>query len=145
MGRLKALFVIIFTTVNLAACAQLPSQPSHPLVAAYSESWNERDVQKMSALMHPEIQWLSVEGTSIVIEVEGKPQLVAAMQEWFVGANLPLGSLRDWSINGNYVAVTETASWTDDSGTAQSQSALTVYELQDNLIRRVYYYPSVKK
>ena len=128
----------------MSACAMPVASKSHPVIAAYSESWNEKDIHKMAALMHPDIQWLSVKDNTIVVEISGKSKLVAEMQQWFDSPDLPAGSLRDWSINGNFVAVTETAAWTDKSGTAQSQSSLTVYELKDKLIRRVYYYPSVK-
>ena len=143
MKKIIVLSVCAVSLVWLSACTKPDSSHAHPIVAAYSESWNEKDVQKMAALMHPDIQWLSVKDNAITVEVSGKSSLVAEMQEWFNGLDLPSGSLRDWSINGNYIAVTETAAWTDKSGTAQSQSSLTVYELEDKLIRRVYYYPSV--
>lgn len=97
----------------------------------------------MSALMHPDIEWLSVKGNEIIVEESGKQALSTSMAEWFQSPNLPKGNLRDWNLNGDYVAVTETAAWTSDAGEDKSQSALTVYELEDNLIRRVYYYPSV--
>ena len=46
-----------------------------------------------------------------------------------------------FGLNGNYVGVTETAHQANELGEEKSQSALTVYELKDNLVRRVYYYP----
>jgi len=51
----------------------------------------------------------------------------------------------DWNVNVPYVSVTETANWTATDGTKKSQSSMTVYELEDNLIRRVWYYPAVDK
>ena len=144
MNKKILLSICVVSIVWLSACSKPDNSKAHPIVAAYSVSWNEKDVQKMTALMHPDIQWLSVTDNTISVEVSGKTELVAEMTEWFDSPNLPAGSLRDWSLNGNYVAVTETAAWTDKAGTAQSQSSLTVYELEDNLIRRVYYYPSVK-
>ena len=32
------------------------------IVAQYSEAWNKKDLNAMAALMHPDIEWLSVEG-----------------------------------------------------------------------------------
>lgn len=113
------------------------------IISAYSAAWNAKNLDEMAALMHPDIEWLSVVGASVKAETKGKVQLVNALNTWFESPNLPTGSLRDWSINGNFVAVTETASWLDDANQAKSQSSLTVYELEDNLIRRVYYYPSI--
>ncbi|GAA0859512.1 nuclear transport factor 2 family protein [Aliiglaciecola litoralis] len=144
MKHTFAFTIVAVSVLLLSACAKLPSSHGHPIIEAYSESWNEKNVQKMAALMHPQIQWLSVKGNTINVEISGKSELVEAMQKWFEDADLPAGSLRDWSLNGNFVAVTETATWIDDSGATQSQSSLTVYELEDDLIRRVYYYPSVK-
>lgn len=128
-----------------------PSAHAHELetkesliVAQYSEAWNKKDLNAMAALMHPDIEWLSVEGSNISVESKGKTNLLKALEDWLGSTNLPKARLHDWSINGNYVAVTETASWTDKSQQLQSQSSLTVYELKDKLIIRVYYYPSQK-
>lgn len=140
----KKLKLFIVCMVLLNACSTHRSVMVHPVVEAYSASWNKKDITQMASLMHPDIQWLSVKNNTIVVEVSGKSELVTKMRKWFKSSDLPAGSLRDWSINGNYVAVTETAAWTDKSGATQSQSSLTVYELENNLIRRVYYYPSVK-
>lgn len=133
-----ALLIVISTTNVHAKTSEQSS-----IISAYSAAWNAKDLPKMAALMHPEIEWLSVEGAKISIETKGKDELLSALEKWFLSPNLPKGSLRDWSINGNFIAVTETASWLDKTNQSQSQSSLTVYELKDKLIRRVYYYPSV--
>ena len=139
------IFGICLALLFLFGCAakDSPTTQSHPIIAAYSQAYNDKDITAMSALMHPDIEWLSVKNNEIIVEVSGKEALASSMSDWFESPNLPKGSLRDWSVNGNYIAVTETASWTTDAGEEKAQGALTVYELQDNLIRRVYYYPSV--
>jgi hypothetical protein len=137
------LIIVLFSVLGLTACNPQTSAPNeHPIISPYSAAWNDQDLESMASLMHEDIAWMSVEGDAIKIEISGKEAMVAEMKSWFEGGNLPRGSLRDWSVNGNYVAVTETASWTTKDGENKSQSALTVYELEDNLIRRVYYYPS---
>lgn len=137
-----AIACLSFST--LSACQSDRTQTyAHPIISVYSQGWNDKDLETMASLMHPDITWMSIEGDTIKVEVSGKAALVAEMKNWFDGESaLPRGSLRDWSVNGNYAAVTETASWTAKDGSEKSQSALTVYELEDNLIRRVYYYPS---
>jgi hypothetical protein len=134
--------IVGLTALYLTACAQPAVPETHPIISAYSQAYNDKDIETMSNLMHPDIEWVAVEGIEIDVHVSGKDTLTEAMQGWFENPDLPKGSLRDWSDNGDYVAVTETASWTDDTGTEKSQSALTVYELEDRLIRRVYYYPA---
>ena len=44
---------------------------------------------------------------------------------------------------GPYVSVLERAEWQSD-GKTKRQSSLCVYELQDGLVRRVWYYPAAK-
>jgi len=106
-------------------------------------AFNAGDVDGMGKMQHPEIQWLSVKGNMVSVEVNGRNELARNMTEYFNSPTKVTGTLRDWSINPPYVSVTETASWTATDGTKKSQSSLTVYELENNLIRRVWYYPAV--
>lgn len=138
------LFIVILFSL-LTAHAHEPDTKESLIVAQYSKAWNKKDLNAMATLMHPDIEWLSVVGSKISVESKGKTHLLKTLEDWLVSTNLPQAHLHDWSINGDYVAVTETASWTDKSNQLQTQSALTVYELKDNLILRVYYYPSQQR
>ncbi|MDT0595471.1 nuclear transport factor 2 family protein [Glaciecola petra] len=141
---MKKLIIFVGLLIAIfAAPSDANPKEQASIISAYSAAWNAKDLAKMATLMHPDIEWLSVSGSKISVETKGKDELVSALEKWFLSPDLPKGSLRDWSINGNFVAVTETASWLDDANQQQSQSSLTVYELQDKLIRRVYYYPSI--
>ncbi|MEP3892094.1 MAG: nuclear transport factor 2 family protein [Hellea sp.] len=139
---IKLYFLSIFTLI-LTACSQATVQPGHPVIAAYSNAYNEKDITTMRALMHKDIEWVGVTGSDIEVHMSGKETLAKEMEIWFENPKLPKGALRDWSINGNMVAVTETAYWTTNDGEEKSQSALTVYELKDDLVRRVYYFEAV--
>ena len=134
----------IFIALYLMGCTESNAPRAHPLILAYSNAYNEKDINAMSALMHPDIEWVAIEGNEIEVHVSGRESLTTEMEKWFENPNLPTGSHRDWSINGNNVAVTETAHWTTKDGEKKSQSALTVYELENNLVRRVYYFPETK-
>ena len=135
-------FLILLSAWLCMSCSPQAAQTPHPLITAYSDAYNAKDLDAMAALMHPDIEWLSVKGNEIIVEVSGKAALSEAMTSFFKDPNMATGSHRDWSINGNHVAVTEIASWTDKTGQPKSQSALTVYQFDDGLIRRVYYYPA---
>lgn len=113
------------------------------IISEHVRAFNAGDVEAMAKMQHPDIEWLSVSGSNISIEVAGRDALAKSMTEYFKSPTKVTGTLRDWSINVPYVSVTETAAWTATDGTKKSQSSLTVYELEDNLIRRVWYYPSV--
>lgn len=130
----------------LVACIQpVEQQPIMPvkIVSEHVRAFNAGDVAAMAKMQHPDIEWLSVSGNSISVEVAGRDALSKNMTEYFQSPTKVTGSLRDWSVNDPYVSVTETASWTAKDGTKKSQSSMTVYELEDNLIRRVWYYPAV--
>ncbi len=146
MSIFKTTTALTLSALFLSACIQPVEQQSLVPVRIVSEhlrAFNAGDVDGMSKLQHPDIEWLSVNGNSISVEVAGRDALSKNMAEYFQSPSKITGSLRDWSVNAPYVSVTETASWTAKDGTKKSQSSMTVYELEDNLIRRVWYYPAV--
>lgn len=124
-----------------AAFAVAQAEPAQT-VAAYVEAYNARDLEAMQALMHPDIQWLSVEGESVVIVADGKDDLSTQMQAYMQGDFATTSQISGEIVNGGFVAVREIARWSDPQGAEQSQSALAVYELDSGLVRRVWYYPS---
>jgi hypothetical protein len=113
------------------------------VITAHVDAFNRGDVEGMAKMQHPNIEWLSVSGNAVSVEVSGRDALSKNMADYFKSPTKVTGTLRDWNINAPYVSVTETASWTAADGTAKSQSSMTVYELENNLIRRVWYYPAV--
>ena len=138
---------LVTAAFALSACTQ--SKPAvtpaaHPVILAHVNAFNMQDAQAMAEVEHPNIEWLTVTGSEIVVEVSGRENLTESMETFFESPTKITGTLRDWSVNGDYVAVTETAHWSTSAGEAKSQSALTVYQMEDNLIRRVWYYPSVE-
>ena len=132
------------TALLFSACSQseTPKQ-GHPLILAHVHAFNAQDTQAMAKVEHADIEWYSVNGSEISVEVSGRDNLTKYMEGYFKSPTKTTGSLRDWSINGDYVAVTETAKWQTASGEDKSQSSLTVYHIEEDLIRRVWYYPAV--
>ncbi len=138
--------ISLFIICLLTACVQTEvptSDIAKTIVAEHARAFNLGNVAAMSKVQHPDIEWLSVTGSQISVKVSGRDALAENMTDYFKSPTKVTGTLRDWSVNGNYVAVTETASWKAKDGTAKSQSSLTVYQLKGNLIRRVWYYPAV--
>lgn len=123
----------------------LKSSTPKTLISEHVDAFNAGDVAAMTKLQHPDIEWLSVNLSEMSVQVSGREALSKNMTEYFNSPTKVTGTLSGWSVNAPYVSVTETASWTAKDGTAKSQSSLTVYQLEDNLIRRVWYYPAVDK
>lgn len=112
------------------------------VVEDYVRAYNDKDVDRMTEFMHPDIRWVSVEGDQMITIARGRSELARDLATYFDSPRATRSRLRNWSQSGSYVAVTEIASWRDDAGQRQEQSALSVYQIQDGLIRRVWYYPA---
>ena len=138
----------LFTLGLLSACIDAidpESAVARTIISEHVRAFNAGDVEAMAKMQHPNIQWLSVRGNNVSVEVNGRNELRQNMTEYFKSPTKVTGVLRDWNVNVPYVSVTETVNWTATDGTKKSQSSMTVYELEDNLIRRVWYYPAVDK
>lgn len=140
-------FIFIFLLGLLTACADARSPEQavpKSIISEHMRAFNSGDVQGMSKMQHPNIEWLSVNDNQISVQVSGRDALAKNMTDYFKSPTKVTGSLRGWSVNTPYISVTERAQWTAKDGTPKSQSSLTVYELENNLIRRVWYYPAVE-
>ncbi|WP_114521528.1 nuclear transport factor 2 family protein [Altererythrobacter sp. ZODW24] len=135
----------ILLATGLPGCASIePAAPSKQevIVSAYVEAYNARDLAAMEALMHPQIQWISVEDGKSVIVADGREELAAQMKSYLASATTTNSTLDGFTRNGRFLAVKETAHWSDANGQAASQSSIAVYELDDGLVLRVWYYPA---
>ena len=132
--------------LSLSSCVEAidpESAVARTIITEHVRAFNAGDVEAMAKMQHPNIQWLSVKGNNVSVEVSGRDALSKNMKEYFKSPTKVSGTLKNWNVNAPYVSVTETASWTTKDGVKKSQSSMTVYELEDNLIRRVWYYPAV--
>ena len=147
MSILKYAAGFIMSAALLTACIQPIEQQSdvpRTIITEHLRAFNAGDVEAMAKMQHPDIQWLSVKGNEIVVEVSGREALSKSMSDYFRTRSQITSRLRDWNVNDPYVSVTEVVNWTGEDGKEKYQSSLTVYELEDNSIRRVWYYPAVK-
>ena len=136
-----------------AAALMLPAPPAAAeevapselqVAVAYVEAYNARDLDAMLALMHEDVEWLSVEGSTVTAFASGKADLASQMEGYLASPSATYSTVEDSVSDGRFVAVREVAHWTDGEGNARSQSALAVYEIVDGLVRRVWYYPATR-
>ncbi|GLQ22711.1 hypothetical protein GCM10007853_05850 [Algimonas ampicilliniresistens] len=132
----------LIVAASLFSACQQAAEP-HPVIVAHVDAFNARDFDAMSSVEHPEIEWIRVLESDVRVDISGRDTLAKILRDYTASTPDVAGALRDWSINGDYVSVTETATWTATDGSRKAQSTLTVYQLEDGLIRRVWYYPSV--
>ena len=138
--------IILLSFIVLAACQEPKTHhlDPNPLISNYAAAFNARDLAAMEKMMHSDIQWLSINGAEISIVTDGKQALVDELTGYFASKPTSASALENWTQSGKYIGVTETSSWPGKDGTAQSQSSLSIYEVEDGLIRRVWYYPEQK-
>jgi len=67
------------------------------IVMEHVRAFNAGDVDAMAKMQHPEIQWLSVSGNNVSLEVNGRAQLSKNMSEYFKSPTKVTGTL-SWKI-----------------------------------------------
>ena len=127
--------------IFVAACTQNEQSPEQAVVEQYKAAYNEADVASMAALMSDTVQWFAIEGGVTVPMADGKEDLSAQLTTYLASTNTT-STLSDWTQNGAFLSVIETASWSSQSGETMSQSSLAVYEIRNDRIQRVWYYPT---
>lgn len=136
MNSLRALFGLFAIGVVSIAWGQSPGQ----VVERYMAAYNDHDVAAMIELAHPDVQWLRIDGEDLRVEAEGREALSEAMRSYFEAVPTTRSSIEAMMSSGNRVSVRERAEWVTSSGT-RSRTALSVYEIDDGMIRRVWYFP----
>ncbi|MEP5937981.1 MAG: nuclear transport factor 2 family protein [Erythrobacter sp.] len=142
---LSRLAILAAASLALPGCAHSVAASASDelsIASAYVEAYNSRDLKEMSALMHDEVQWISIEGSEAAIFANGKADLIEQMRSYLTSPMATLSELDGSVTDGRFVAVREIARWSDAEGNPKSQSALAVYEIEEGLVRRVWYYPA---
>ena len=118
--------------------------PEAVALRAYYDAFNRHDAEATAAFCAEDLKWFSVDGDKVGLDAENREQLRAWLTGYF--AKLPTVRSDVLSLDqaGAFLTVRERASWQNAAGQRVSQQALAIYEVRDGLIRRVWYYPSVK-
>ena len=141
MRRRGVLLLVSLVLIPLYEFAQA-SDSSNKLevVREFLDAFNAHDAAALSVLVADDVQWLSVRGSEISIELEGRADLVAAMREYFTSCPTCRSEITGELSSSERVSVVEVASWVGSNG-PRSQQSMAVYEFSGSLIQRVYYFP----
>jgi hypothetical protein len=131
-------FPLVFTERNVRP---ISIDDREKLVREFVEAFNAREIEKMLELADEGIQWLSIDGVKISVETEGKKALRDSMEKYFRDCPTCKSSLEWVQIAGSRVTAKEKASWMSKNG-PREQSGLSVYELRNGKVLRVYYFPA---
>ncbi len=113
------------------------------VVRSLSDAFNAHDPAAMAEHVADDILWLGFAAAdSFYTEADGKAALIAGMGGYFEAVPSVRSQMEDVVVTGNFVAFRERVFWQSEDG-ERSQAALAVYEVQDQLVQRVWYYPAV--
>lgn len=120
------------------------TSPEAVTLRAYFDAYNAHDADTVASLLAEDVAWMSVGPDGL--SVEGATR--AALHAWLEGAFRSRPTLRStvqsMEQTGPYLSIRERATWQTADGASAAQEALAVYEVRDGLIRRVWYFPSVR-
>lgn len=143
MNVLKALLLTLFVILISEAHANEVSSSHVTTVEQFVNSFNAQNSKAMAELVADDVQWLSVDGKELSVEVQGKDDLIAGMNEYFNSCPTCRSALANIISTNNRVSAVEIATW-QGSGGLKTQRALSVYEFSGEKIIRVYYFPAEK-
>jgi len=136
-----------------AALAQKPQKPAAPTPAAaaaaadsplpvvqkFYDALNRHDVEAALAQIHPDIQWMTVNGDQIIGNASGHAAVRDLLSKT-LGSYPSLRKTIDQSIlEGPLVSVVERGQWKGRNGELK-QSTLVVYHVEDGKILQVWIY-----
>jgi hypothetical protein len=113
------------------------------VIRAYVQAYNAHDIDAVLSFLAPEFVWLSATGDSLTVEARGPATVRTQLTGYFRQLPSARSELEELTVLGPWVSVKERAHWRASAG-QRSQAALAVYEVRGGLIRRVWYYPSVR-
>lgn len=132
--------VITASICGSGAIAGETADAVNGLMAAF----NAHDVEAMREFWADDIVWYDVDGDRMTASVSGAAALETGMQDYFRAFPDVRSTLSGAHESGPYLIGVEVATWTSKNG-PRSQSGPVVYEVRDQKIKRVWYYPATKE
>lgn len=114
------------------------------VVRAHLADFNAKNVDAMVRRVTEDFAWYNVSGGEMKIETQGRDALRKGLESYFKSLPSAKSEIHMLTTNGRFVSARERALWKTSKGEPRSQNALSVYEVEDGLIKRVWYYPAVK-
>jgi hypothetical protein len=138
-GAFACLLVMLVPT-----SAQANQASRNAVLTAFFEAFNAHDPEAMADWVSDDIRiiYLSADGSSS--EVNGVDSLTQSMQDYFAALPSARSEILSFIMDGDHIAVRESASWMTEIGEARNQTALAVYRIENGLIESVWYYPETR-
>lgn len=137
--------------ITLPVGAQLPgvevespaaaAEGPEAVIRAQLAAFNAHNVEAMVANLAGEFAWFAVGSDSMTVEMQGRDAFRSSMRQYFGQVAGARAEIEGLIVVGDFVTTRERAYWYAGDQEV-SQAALAVYEVRNNLIHRVWYYPA---
>ena len=132
---MKTLFLI------MALIAAEPDAPESVL-SQFFTAFNNHDPAAMEALAAPDIRTTYLDTDGGAETVTGAAALREGMEDYFAGLPDVRSEFEILGAAAGQVSIRETVFWTGQDGAVRSQSAYSVYRIEDGQIAQVWYMPA---
>ena len=109
------------------------------IVRLFVAAYNAHNVDAMLTRVSDDVHWMSIDGGKVQTETSGKVALATEMAAYFKNSPSSRSEIRHIQTVGGYVSVVEEATWLSED-VEQSQCALAIYEVEEDLISNVWYH-----
>jgi hypothetical protein len=143
MGNLRNFTLALLLFSAPVVHSSEPGPPHVDTVEQFVAAFNAQDSNAMAEFVSDDIEWLSIAGEQISVEVNGKINLIESMNGYFESCPTCRSELSGVVSTASRVSAVEIASWQGNSGRS-AQKAISVYEFSGEKITRVYYFSAEK-
>jgi hypothetical protein len=140
----RVALLILALPIAVEAQQSAKSSPEKDMLAAYFRAYNAHDLDALMQFIDPEFVWFTVTADKTTTEVTGVEALRKGLASYFKSLPSSRSDAEVLGENGPWISVRETARWQSASG-PRAQSSLSVYEVRNGKIRRVWYYPAIRE
>ena len=141
--------VLLLVALPVGACARGGATDSGPgpqtppdEVLALLEAFNRQDAEGMGRRVTEDVEVIYIDDNGRAeTGTRSRTELVEQMRGYFEHFPDARSEAENILEVGRFLGVSESVSWTRD-GKAWSQRSLSVYEIRDGLIARVWYFPA---
>ncbi len=142
MSHTKLGLFLLLALVQASASSEHHETVAKPeLVHQFLAAFNAHDSARMGELVTEDVKWLSVADGIASTEVEGRSNLVGAMDEYFESCPSCRSAISNLMPSRDRVSAVEVATWQTKDG-LKSQQSLSIYEFSGTRISAVYYFPA---
>jgi len=132
--------ILTLCLVLLIACTK--SNRSIQIVEGYLHAYNQHDIEAMLEYLSDDVKWMSINADQLITETSNQEELRIVLLDYFEKVPTSRSELQQVTLNGHFVNAVEKATWKSKDGEKQEQCAVSVYEIQDQLIKNIWYFNS---